>query len=60
MTADKWDVEIFEKMLKLARTKGPSHIRIVAGDEPCTYKVTIDDRATKAFYGLQMKCCRRK
>ena len=61
MAADKWDVATFQKMLRLAQSKGPSHIRIVCGDEPLTYKVTIDKKAANEWLGFQaVKTCKRR
>lgn len=38
---DKWDIELFEKFLKLAKTEGTDAIKVVAGDTANTYKVSL-------------------
>lgn len=39
---DRWDVKRLEGWLKLARTEGTSVIRIVSGDKPNTWLVSIE------------------
>ena len=38
---DKWDIVLFKRFLKLARTKGTDTIKVVAGDKINTYIVTV-------------------
>lgn len=41
---DEYDIEVLKHWLHLAKTIGTDAIKIVAGDEPNTYKVTIIER----------------
>lgn len=41
---DKWDVEILERWLKLAKTEGTDRIKIVAGPEMNSWIVRVFDK----------------
>jgi len=41
---DKYDIDVLQYWLRLAKTVGTDAVKIVSGDEPNTYKVTVSVR----------------
>lgn len=49
---DKWDIALFKRFLKLAKSKGTGTITVVCGDKPNTWVVTIvEDRKVNEIQG---------
>lgn len=44
---DKWDIALFKRFLKLAESKGTDTIKVISGDKPNTWIVTIVNGGNK-------------
>lgn len=44
-TIDKWDVALFKRFLKLAQREGTNRIKVIVGDKPETWVVSLHDAA---------------